>query len=226
MRGTDHSLTLFDRAYFSAAVLLARQGAGEQRHWLMRAKDKLRYQVLQTHGAGDWLIEMPVSAQARQQQATLPARWQARLIEVRVAGRPRRFLTSLLDAARYPAEQLAHSYVQRWEIELVSREIKQSLQAGEFVLCGKQAALVRQERWGVLLAYSLLRIGFHVAAIAITDVLRFAPLESAGTLPRWLALLFEQAKLFILPPRREGRAFPRVVKAWARKYPRKNASQR
>ncbi|OHC67643.1 MAG: hypothetical protein A2045_10380 [Rhodocyclales bacterium GWA2_65_20] len=122
------------------------------------------------------------------------------------------------------------------------QEIKQSLQAGEFVLRSKQAALVRQELWGVLLAYTLLRrlmrqmaeqapvapqrIGFHVAAIAITDVLRFAPLESAGTLPRRLALLFEQAKLFILPPRREGRAFPRMVKAWARKYPRKNASQR
>ncbi|SMC29793.1 hypothetical protein SAMN02745857_04134, partial [Andreprevotia lacus DSM 23236] len=105
----------------------------------------------------------------------------------------------------------------------------------------KQPALVRQELWGVLIAYTLLRrlmrlmaeqlqvapqrIGFHVAAMAIIDLLRFAPLESAGNLPKRLALLFEQARLFVLPPRREGRTYPRVVKRRSAKYPNKNASQ-
>ena len=37
LRGEDHSVTLFDRAYFSAAFLLDWQAAGTQRHWLMRA---------------------------------------------------------------------------------------------------------------------------------------------------------------------------------------------
>ena len=66
-----------------------------------------------------------------------------------------------------------------------------------------------------------LRMGFHSTSIAIIDVLRYAPLESAGTLPKRLALLFEQAHLFVLPPRREDRAFPRVVKHRPAKYPRK-----
>ncbi|MDO1530650.1 transposase, partial [Fulvimonas sp. R45] len=39
----DESLTIFDRAYYSAAFLLAWQDAGKQRHWLMRAKSTLRY---------------------------------------------------------------------------------------------------------------------------------------------------------------------------------------
>lgn len=39
LRGLDHSITLFDRAYFSAAFLLDWQGVGSERHWLMRARD-------------------------------------------------------------------------------------------------------------------------------------------------------------------------------------------
>ncbi|RTK99031.1 MAG: DDE transposase, partial [Neisseriaceae bacterium] len=41
------------------------------------------------------------------------------------------------------------------------------------------------------------------------------------TLPKRLASLFEQAHLFVLPPRREDRTFPRVVKPRPSKYPRK-----
>lgn len=66
-----------------------------------------------------------------------------------------------------------------------------------------------------------MRMGFHATSTAIIDVLRFAPMESAATLPKRLALLFEQAHLFVLPPRREDRSFPRVVKHRAAKYPRK-----
>ena len=58
LRDLDHSITLFDRAYFSAAFLLHWSQAGEQRHWLMRAKDNLRYEVVQTLGEGDWLIRI------------------------------------------------------------------------------------------------------------------------------------------------------------------------
>lgn len=235
LQAPDHSLTVFDRAYFSAAHLLAWQSAGHQRHWLMRARDNLRYEVLHTHERGDQLICMPSSPRAQQLHPHLPATWQARLIEVEIAGKTRRFITSLLDAQRYSAKELAQSYCQRWEIELGFREIKQSLQGSAPVLRSKQPDLVRQELWGVLIAYTLLRrlmrlmaraikveplrIGFHVAAIAIIEVLRFAPLESAGTLPRRLATLFEQAHLFVLPPRRTERSFPRAVKRRLSKYP-------
>ena len=232
----EQSITVFDRAYFSAAFLLDWQTQGSDRHWLMRAKDNLRHEVVATHAKGDCTIRMPVSPRARKLAPGLPLWWQARLIEVTLAGRTRRFITSLCDSKRYPAKQLADLYLQRWEIELGFREIKQSLQANHFVLRSKQPALVRQEIWGVLIAYTLLRrqmrlmaqhlkvppmrIGFHVASIAIIELLRFAPLESAATLPKRLSLLYEQARIFLLPPRR-SRSFPRVVKHKASKYPRK-----
>ena len=235
------SLTVFDRAYFSAAFLLDWHAGDVQRHWLMRAKDNLRHEVLQSFGPGDSLIRMPISPRARKLHSHLPVYWQARLIEVELAGQRRRFVTSLIDSKRYPAKALATLYRQRWEIELGFREIKQSLQAGALVLRSKQPELVRQEIWGVLIAYTLLRrqmrlmaehakvqpsrIGFHATAIAIVDLLRYAPLESAGNLPKRMAWLFEQAHLFVLPPRRE-RSCPRVVKPRPSKYPtRKNASQ-
>ena len=237
LKGCDQSLAVFDRAYFSAAFLLDWQAAGQQRHWLMRAKDNLRHEVVATHAKGDCTIRMPVSPRARQLHPHLPSHWQARLIEVQLGARTRRFITSLTDTTRYPSRELAQLYAKRWEIELGFREIKQSLQAGEFVLRSKQPALVRQELWGVLIAYTLLRrlmrqmaehlqvpplrMGFHVTAIAIIDVLRFAPLESAATLPRRLALLFDQAQLFVIPERRLARSYPRAVKRRPSKYPTK-----
>ncbi|MCH3770710.1 DDE transposase, partial [Campylobacter coli] len=54
LRGLDNSITLFDRAYFSAAFLLDWQHAGTERHWLMRARDNLRHEVVQTLGQDDW----------------------------------------------------------------------------------------------------------------------------------------------------------------------------
>lgn len=237
LRGEDHSVTLFDRAYFSAAFLLDWQAAGTQRHWLMRARDNLRHEIVQQLARGDALIRMPVSPQARKAHPHLPSHWQARLIEVSVGGRLRRFITSLLCPRTHPAQELAELYHQRWEIELGFREIKQTLQEGEPVLRSKQPALVRQELWGVLIAYTLLRrwmremaahvqvepqrISFHTASYAIVNLLAVPSLDSAGTLPKQLAALLAQSRHFVLPPRRTGRSFPRVVKKRASKFPTK-----
>jgi Insertion element 4 transposase N-terminal/Transposase DDE domain len=238
LRGLDHSITLFDRAYFSAAFLMDWQHAGAQRHWLMRAKDNLRHEIVQTLGEGDWLIRMPVSPRARQLRPELPSHWQARLIQTHAGGKTRRFITSLLDPSRFCASELAQMYRQRWEIELGFREIKQSLQQGQGVLRSKQPELVMQEVWGVLIAHTLLRrwmrlmaqhagvaptrISFHTAQHAIVGALNTVHLARAGTLPQHLQRLLEQARYFVLPPRRTDRSFPREVKRSARgKYPSK-----
>jgi hypothetical protein len=137
----------------------------------------------------------------------------------------------------YPARQLAELYRQRWEIELGFREIKQTLQVGQPVLRSKQPELVRQELWGVLIAYTLLRrwmremaahikvepqrISFHTASYAIVNLLAPSSLASAGTLPKQLLALLEQSRHFLLPPRRTERSYPREVKNRAHKFPTK-----
>ena len=105
------------------------------------------------------------------------------------------------------------------------------------MLRSKQPALVRQELWGVLIAYTLLRrwmremaahakvepqrISFHTASYAIVSLLATASIESAGTLPKRLQALLAQSHYFVLPPRRTERHFPRVVKNRAHKFPTK-----
>jgi hypothetical protein len=233
----DASLTIFDRAYYSAAFLLAWQHAGERRHWLMRAKSSLRYEVIRPLGEGDAWVRLPVSPQARRQDPELPAYWEARLI---VCPSGRRYLTSLADAVGYPADRVAACYRERWEIELGFRDIKQSMQANDTVLRSKRPELVRQEIGGLLIAYNLLRWEMHQTADelgvpptrlsfqgftrAIVAELRYAPLETPGAFPKRLARLRQHARVYLLPPRRQ-RSCPREVKRKPHKYPTKNASQ-
>lgn len=235
----DDSLTIFDRAYFSAAFLHDWQQSGQQRHWLIRARAGLRYEVICQFTPDDCLVSLPVSPQARQQRPDLPFYWQARLIKCMIGGEPRQFLTSLCDAQRFPARDIAAHYVQRWEIELGFREIKQGMQKNTTTLRSRLPELVRQEVWGTLIAYNVLRheiaqmadelrvppqrLSFQWLALAITTALYHWPLQTPGTFPKRLALLREQARAYLLPERRT-RSYPRVVKQPRSKFPMKNAS--
>jgi hypothetical protein len=109
---------------------------------------------------------------------------------------------------RFPARDIAAHYVQRWEIELGFREIKQGMLKKAATLRSKLPELVRQEVWGMLIAYNL----YHW------------PLQTPGTFPKRLALLREQSRAYLLPERR-ARSYPRAVKPPRFKYPTKNASQ-
>ena len=236
----DNSLSIFDRAYFSAAFLLDWQHAGTNRHWLMRAKTPLRYEVMHQLAPDDFLVRLPVSQQARKERPDLPLHWEARLINCVIGGQSRQFLTSLCDAHRFPAGEIAKHYVQRWEIELGFREIKQGMQKNATTLRSKLPELVRQEVWGTLIAYNLLRheiaqmanelqvppqrLSFQWLALAITTALYHWPLQTPGTFPKRLARLREQASAYLLPERRI-RSYPRVVKQPRSKFPMKNASQ-
>ena len=148
----------------------------------------------------------------------------------------------MCDPTRFAASELAQLYRQRRKIELGFREIKQSLQQAQGVLRSKQPKLVMQEVWGVLIAHTLVRrwmrlmathagvapsrISFHTAQHAIVGAINTVHLARAATLPQHLQRLLEQARYFVLPPRRTDRSFPREVKRSTRgKYPSKKASQ-
>ncbi len=232
------SITLFDRAYFSADFLIGWQTRAESSHWLMRAKDNLRYEIIKRNSPHDFHIRMPISPRAKKLNPTLGDYWEARLIEVEQAGKIRRYITSLLDSNTYPLIALAKLYAQRWEIEMCYREIKSNLQKGK-LLRSKQPDLIYQELWGVLIAYNVLRrqmkhmaqrakvsplrISFHIASIALLNLLRFDSLASAGNLPKHLESLMEKSNRYVIPERRV-RSYPRVVKGKPQKYPRKSQS--
>lgn len=70
--------------------------------------------------------------------------------------------TTLLDARRYPKEDLAELYRMRWNAELDIRSLKTTLQMD--VLRCKTPELVRKEIWTHVLAYNLIRTVMAQAA--------------------------------------------------------------
>jgi hypothetical protein len=92
--------------------------------------------------------------------AALPEELEVREVEVRVAQRGFRtrvlvVVTTLVDAERYPAHELARLYRLRWHAELDLRSLKVPL--GLDVMRCQSPEMVRKEFWAHLLAYNLIR---------------------------------------------------------------------
>ena len=86
--------------------------------------------------------------------------WPARAIRYQRKGfKPRTLLTSLVDQKLYPADEIVELYHERWEIELGYGEIKTDmLDATTQPPRSKTPQRVRQEIWGILIAYNLIRL--------------------------------------------------------------------
>jgi hypothetical protein len=229
----DHSLTVFDKGFLSAQILLGLSRVGDERHFLIPAKSNTKWDVV-SGTPDDCIVRMKVSPQARAKAPELPDTWTARAVRVVSAnGRSRVLLTSLMDRRRVKALDLAECYRRRWEIETSYREIKQSLLGSELTLRSRSPAGVAQEIWGALIAYNLVRLEMAKAAIdarvAPTDLsflralhilqheLVWAAGMSPGRLPAHLARLRMQLQYAIVEKRR-GRMCPRLVKARPAKY--------
>lgn len=151
-----------------------------------------------------------------------------RLISREIKGRTWQFMTSRMDAMRYPGKEIADLYSHRWEIELGYREIKQGLQDNRLSLRSKKPEMVRKERWGVLLAYSLVRchmirmasrlkgywpnqLCFRGSTAWVMKLLWTLEGVSLGRIPELVKYVCSIAEIVRLPGRRK-RSFPRVVK--------------
>jgi hypothetical protein len=233
-----NSLTIVDRNYLAANVLIPLARDGENRHWLIRAKKNTTWTVLKRFGPNDLLVEMKVSSFAKRNDPTLPATWTARAIRYQRKGfRPQWLLTSLLDPERYPREEVATLYHERWELELGYDEIKTELLDREETLRSKSPDAVTQELWGIALAYNLVRlemeliadeakvpptrISFVAALRLIIDEWIWLANTSPGAIPSRLRDLSAAVQRFVLPPRRSERGYPRAVKIKMSNYPRK-----
>lgn len=234
----DHTLTLFDRCYFSAAFFLEWQQAGTATHWLTPVKSKLRYEVIERYSDYDMLIEMPVSPQARKVAPHLPAVWRARMVSYVSGGGKGKitgFLTSMTDPAAWPVEDLLRIYWERWEIELGYGELKRRQLKGEVTLRSRFPEGVKQELWGILVSYNLLRkemvdiageagviptrISFVAALNILVSQVRVSGKGAAGNIPKHLKGMRENVKAFILPEKRKHRRYDRTVLYIPPKYP-------
>ncbi len=235
----DDSLTILDRNFLTPTILHPLARDGRNRQWMTRAKSTTSFRVTQSLGPGDDLVEMQVTKEARKRDPTLGKTWSARAIRYQRNGhRPQLLLTSLLDPKRYPASEMADMYHERWEIELGYGEIKTDLLNRMESLRSKKPDGVRQEVWGVLLAYNLvrleiariarevgvppIRISFVLALATICDEWMWtADTIAPGAVPKHLVQMREKLLRLVIPPRRPERSFPRAVKVKMSNYKRK-----
>jgi hypothetical protein len=157
---------------------------------------------------------------APEDYAALPEKLVVREIKWRIRRADRRvreviLVTTLLDAERYPAEEIAKLYELRWQVEVDLRDLKGTL--GLEVLKSKQVATIQKEVLVFVLVHNLVRLVMIKAAhqqrvkphrISFVDALRWLqPAKPFIPLP----------KLIVNPPR-ANRIEPRCVKRRPKSY--------
>jgi hypothetical protein len=235
----DHSLTILDRNFLNASVLVGLHDSDSERHWMTRAKSTTKWKVLKSYGRYDKLVEFTVSSSARKQHPELPATFTARAVSYRHPRSKGRqwLLTSLTDPEKYPALELIQLYHDRWEIELGYDEIKTHMLSREETIRSRTPSGVKQEIWGILITFNLIRremetiaaqadvpptrISFVMAMRFIRDEWSWCAVASPGSIPAKLQRMRDNVLRFVLPERRHDRAYPRAVKLKMSKFPRK-----
>ncbi|MBO2672840.1 IS4 family transposase [Shewanella indica] len=230
----DNSVTLLDKGFYGAGLLLSLQNSGANRHWLLPAKKGVKYTLLDDEESDDMRVEMKVSPQARKKNPNLPETWQVRAVTYQVQGKQKTVFTSL-PREQYDAGAVAALYHERWEIELGYRDIKSSMQHNALVLRSKTVELVYQELWGLLLGYNLVRreasqaavehgrmpneISFKYACQFIASQLKvMSKAVSPGNTPKRLNSLRGDLSILFIDKRPKPNR-PRAVKISKTRYP-------
>ena len=235
-------LCLADRGFTAHPLMAAAASTGADLLW--RAKTNAVLPVLERHADGSFRSELVASTDKRARTDVLPVR----VIEYGIddAGRPAaadtryRLVTTILDPAQAPAEELAALYAERWEIESIFDELKTHQRGPRVILRSRTAQGVYQEAWGFLCVHYALRVLIHAAAdhadldpdrISFTKAMHAARrsirtgLTEAVTLPSALCRAIHELLDGLLPKRRL-RANARVVRRKMSNYNVKRAQHR
>jgi hypothetical protein len=232
----EQSLVIIDRNFLVKKDLIDIETSGD-RHWLSRTKSNTKWAVVEKLGRDDYLVAWDVHGCGG------PTTWTMRAIHYKRKGCERAtLLTSLVDAQKYPAKELVELYHERWETEIGYDELKTHLLDRQEAIRSKTPAGVRQELWGIALAYNLVRLEMErvaaeagvlptrISFVACLHLIRdeFDSLSlrtmTPGSVPKRLVMLRQRLKRLVLPPRRPDRRNPRLVKVKMSNYGRKRSS--
>jgi len=159
-------LLLWDRGFHSYEMV--RTTLEREAHFLGRTKKNIVLRPTEILADGSFLAQIYPSPTARRHDQD---GIELRVIEYALdtpagPGREKyRLITSLLDERAFPAEQLAATYHERWEIETALDEIKVHQWAHPRPLRSKHPREVVQEAYGLLLAHVAIRTVMHQAAL-------------------------------------------------------------
>lgn len=231
----DDSITVFDKGFLSAEILLKLTTKGSNRHFIIPAKANTKFEVI-SGKPDDAIVRMKVSPQLRAACPELPEYWDARAVtSVDSENRQRVLLTSLTDRRRFRIADLAACYDKRWSIETSYRELKQTMMGMALTLRSRTIEGVYQELWGALTAYNLIRLEIAKASIEAKcepsqisfirafHIIQFelhwaAAVRAFGKLPAYMKHLRGRL-VSVMKEDRPGRSFERAVKVRPQRYP-------
>jgi hypothetical protein len=151
----EGEITIFDKAYvwFGHLWQLTQRGV----FWVSRPKDNLDYRVTRRRikkRQGKILRDDEIVLRGPKSKRDYPGvlRRVVALVEIDGVEQEMAFLTNNLD---WSAQTITELYRCRWEIEKFFRQIKQTLQLGDFL--GNSENAVKWQIWTALLLYVLLR---------------------------------------------------------------------
>jgi hypothetical protein len=183
----DGEIVIFDKAYvwFLHLWQLTRRGV----FWVSRPKDNLDYRVQRRRikkPQGKILRDDEIVLRGPKSRKDYPGvlRRVVALVELDGVAQEMAFLTNNLS---WSAQTLADLYRCRWEIEKFFRQIKQTLQLGDFL--GNSENAVRWQIWTALLLYVLLRFEAFLSSWGCAFTRLWAVCRSMAWSKRDLVLL-------------------------------------
>jgi hypothetical protein len=167
---TPGMLVLADRGFLGYPLWTAAQATGADLLWRTKANQILP--VDRRLGDGSFLSTIYPTPKDRRHGSSGV---RVRVIEYTLGSKESenpsddttyRLLTTVLDARRAPAQELARVYPERWEFETALDELKTHQRSARLVLRSKMPDGVRQEVYGYLCVHYAIRWLMHSVAVS------------------------------------------------------------
>ena len=196
---------VMDRHFAGAYLYVEYQRAGLEFITRIHAGLKLeKLKVLEVlDGEGkDLKVEMRVHKRNRRKDRSLPQKVCVRLIRCEAKNKGQRkdfwITTSLMDASKYPAEEIRGWYKQRWKVESLIRELK--LGVGAEILRSQTQAGILKELCARIIALNLIHWLILKAARAYQKPLEQISFSAALRLGLAYSIKMTTAPAWRLPP--------------------------
>jgi len=151
-------IAVFDKAYvdFTHLADLDKRDV----FWVTRAKSNMKYCIVKQHTKpkGDVLYDALIELETPKSSKAYPQRLRLVMAYVKING-VKKLMTFITNNMTWAPSSICDLYKCRWGVEVFFKQIKQTLQLGDFLGHSKNAIL--WQVWMALLAYVLIRyIGF------------------------------------------------------------------
>lgn len=162
-------LVIADRLFFGWELFNAVRDAGAKILWRFKEVDRDKLEIGERLPDGSYTAtyHAPRDFVSKSPKGTVFNPIPVRVCSYSVEGAKKEdihIVTTLLDHEKAPAVKLAELYMQRWEIELVFREMKVELNKNAAALRSGTPELVRQELYGLLMTHYAIRSLIYEAA--------------------------------------------------------------